>query len=128
MRGRRREGEGRRRAAGHSELRMWSKFGAVWAFLALFWPCAGEIPPEGGGAFYSRFTRRLLASYAPFTFVYAPCMLRVRSVYAPCTLRVRSCLHQSSFGLRQGTFGLHQGYLRFTSGLPAWAARSSALG
>ena len=78
---------------------------------------------EGGGvpscAFYSRFTRRLLARYFPFTPVYAPCTLRVRSVCAPCMLRVRFCLHQGSLCLHQGSFGLHQGNLRVTPGLSA---------
>ena len=80
---------------------------------------ASWVGTEGGGAFYSRFTRRLLARYVPFTLVYAPCTLPVCSVYAACALRVRFCLHQGLFCLHQGSFGLHQGYLRFTSGLSA---------
>ena len=89
----------------------------------------GLVPStRGSRAVYS-------ARYAPFTLVYAPCTLRVRSVYAPCTLLFTSgfVLFTSGFvrftsGLPavyiRVTCGLHQGYLQFTPGLPAWAARA----
>ena len=67
---------------------------------------------EGGGAFYSRFKRRLLASYAPFTFVYAPCALRVRSVYASVYIRVRSVYARVRSVYIRVTCDLHQACLR----------------
>ena len=84
--------------------------------LVIAHPCSkrearSAAPPRqrwvavAGGAFYSRFARRLLASCAPFTLVCASCALRVRSVCAPCALCVRSVAVRCR--LHQGSFGLH---------------------
>ena len=120
---RRNGGDGTPHSRGASGMVIGSGAGEVGAFSwrararrlvgSVTWRRGGSLAHrlEGGGAFYSRFTRRLRASYAPFTLVYAPCTLRVRSAYAPCALRVRCRLHQGSFGLYQGLSCLHQGYI-----------------
>ena len=82
---------------------------------------------EGGGAFYSRFTRRLLARYVPFALVYAPCALRVRSVYASVYIRVRSVYIRARTVYIRVTCRLHQG-IRVSCGLNQACLRGLLVG